>query len=82
MLLFDRIVEELLATIRTDISSLYKLRDIVCQLDVVASFAQVSFAGGFCRPSYSQQLLICDGRHPILNRFSPGALISNDTVRS
>ena len=75
-----RVVEDLLSKTRSDIGSLYKLREIVCQLDVIVSFAQVSSAGGFCRPTFGNELVIRSGRHPILDHFSPNALVSNDTV--
>lgn len=65
---------------RSKIGSLYKLREIICQLDVIVSFAHVSSAGGFCRPEFGSDLLIRAGRHPILNHLSPDTLISNDTV--
>ncbi|EFX81651.1 mismatch repair ATPase Msh4 [Daphnia pulex] len=73
------VIEDLLSKTRSDIGSLYKLREIVCQLDVIVSFAQVSSAGGFCRPTFSNELVIRSGRHPILDHFSPSALVSNDT---
>uniref|UniRef100_A0A0P5M024 Dna mismatch repair protein muts n=1 Tax=Daphnia magna TaxID=35525 RepID=A0A0P5M024_9CRUS len=73
------VIEDLLAKTRSDIGSLYKLREIICQLDVIVSFAQVSSAGGFCRPAFANELVIRSGRHPILDQFSPSALVSNDT---
>ncbi|KAI9551670.1 mismatch repair ATPase Msh4 [Daphnia sinensis] len=73
------VIEDLLAKTRSDIGSLYKLREIICQLDVIVSFAQVSSAGGFCRPAFANELVIRSGRHPILDHFSPSALVSNDT---
>ena len=75
-----RVIDDLLVKTRSDIGSLYKLREIVCQLDVIVSFAQVSSAGGYCRPSFGNELVIRSGRHPILDHFSRSALISNDTV--
>lgn len=78
--IFCRVIEELLGTIRGQIGSLYKLKEMICQLDVVVSFAQVSSGVGFCRPIFGQAMLIRDGRHPVLNRFSPDDLASNDTV--
>lgn len=76
----DRVIEELLKEIRQDIGSLYKLRELVCQLDVIVSLSQVSLNGGFCRPSFGPATLIRDGRHPILDRFASAGLVSNDTV--
>ncbi|XP_057379025.2 mutS protein homolog 4-like [Daphnia carinata] len=76
------VIEDLLAKTRSDIGSLYKLREIICQLDVIVSFAHVSSAGGFCRPAFANELVIRSGRHPILDRFSPSALVSNDTEMS
>lgn len=80
MLVIYRVIEDLLAKTRSDIGLLYKLREIICQLDVIVSFAQVSSAGGFCRPAFANELVIRSGRHPILDHFSPSALVSNDTV--
>lgn len=65
---------------RSQIGSLHKLRDIVCQLDVMVSFAQVSSSAGFCRPEFGSRMVLRSARHPILNHFSSDGLISNDTV--
>ena len=74
-------MEELLGSIRQDINCLYKLRETVCQLDVLLSFSHVILAaGGFCRPTFGHQLLVRDGRHPILNHFSASSIVSNHTV--
>lgn len=73
-------MEDLLAEIRGEIGFLYKLRELVCQLDVVVSFAQVALGGGYCRPTFGTGMMIRNGRHPILDRFSPVDLASNDTV--
>ena len=79
--LFHRVIEELLGLIREDIGSLYKLREVVTHLDVLLSFSHaILTAGGFCRPTFGHELVIRDGRHPILNHFSPSSLVSNDTV--
>lgn len=73
-------MEELLASIREDIRTLYKLKEMICHLDVLVSFAQAAFGGGFCRPVFGHEMIIRNGRHPILNRFTPKVLVSNDTV--
>lgn len=74
------VMDELLVDIRGDIQSLYKLKETVCQLDVVVSFSEVSLSGGFCRPTFGSELVVRDGRHPVLNRFSTQELTSNDIV--
>ena len=49
--------------------------------DAVAALAEAAAEGGYCRPDLleSDQLLIKDGRHPVLERQAlPGGFIPND----
>ncbi len=53
----------------------------VALADAVASLAEAAAAGGYCRPDMTadDDLLINDGRHPVLERQDlPGGFIPND----
>ena len=76
--LFAGIVESVLK----DTKSIQKTAQLLSQLDVLGSLAQAAMDFGYVRPVLNDgdEILIEDGRHPVLDRLLPsGTLIPNDT---
>ena len=62
-------------------SRIQRLRRHAALLDVYCSLAEVASEHGYCRPEvdYSDVIQIKDGRHPVVERFTDGAFVPNDT---
>ena len=57
--------------------------EVLAQLDVLGSFADLALQRGYCRPRLVQEpvLNIRDGRHPVLDIVEPqGTFVPNDTL--
>jgi len=57
--------------------------DMLSQLDVLCSFAELAHAQTYCRPTLVEEpvLHIVDGRHPVLDILEPqGTFVPNDTL--
>ena len=57
--------------------------DVLAQLDVLCSFAELARERGYCRPNPVDEpvLHIVDGRHPVLDISEPqGTFVPNDTL--
>lgn len=57
--------------------------DVLAQLDVLCSFAELARERGYCRPKPVDEpvLHIIDGRHPVLDISEPqGTFVPNDTL--
>ena len=57
--------------------------DVLAQLDVLCSFAELARERGYCRPKPVDEpvLHIVDGRHPVLDISEPqGTFVPNDTL--
>ena len=57
--------------------------DVLAQLDVLGSFAELARERGYCRPQLVEEpgLRISDGRHPVLDIIEPqGTFVPNDTI--
>lgn len=71
----------IVALIKSHISSLQELADIVAQLDCLQSFAAVSQKYNYCRPQFdsddSLTLELQDSRHPVLQKSDGGSVIPN-----
>ncbi|HIV87166.1 MAG TPA: DNA mismatch repair protein MutS [Candidatus Pygmaiobacter gallistercoris] len=75
--LFDGLlgqVAEQLTRVQTTAASLAKL-------DVLASFAETAVKNGYTRPVVDDgdELIITEGRHPVVERMSSGLFVPNDT---
>ncbi|MBP85232.1 MAG: DNA mismatch repair protein MutS [Planctomycetaceae bacterium] len=57
--------------------------DVLAELDVLCSFAELARERGYCRPKLSEEpvLNIIDGRHPVLDIIEPqGTFVPNDAL--
>jgi hypothetical protein len=75
------LLEELRAFVAEHRMRLDRATEILAQLDVLTSFADVARSRGWVRPEIStgSELLVDEGRHPILESLLPaGTLVAND----
>ncbi|KAF3940245.1 hypothetical protein ABW19_dt0207615 [Dactylella cylindrospora] len=82
LLMSDRAVQELIDSIRTEMSALYKVCEGVAMLDMIGAFASLTRTYGYCRPEFKDALAIKDGRHPIREKIHKERLIPNDVYAS
>jgi DNA mismatch repair protein MutS len=63
------------------ITDLRRCANALATLDAIISFAQVAYHNGYTRPSFSenQDILIEEGRHPIIETVIGSKFISNST---
>ncbi|KAK6626433.1 hypothetical protein RUM44_008906 [Polyplax serrata] len=66
-LMTNAILFQLLTDIRENIGCLFTLCEIIAELDVLVSFAQVSSAKNFAKPNFGLHLDLKKSRHPILD---------------
>ncbi|KAI8257658.1 MutS protein-like protein 4 [Colletotrichum sp. SAR11_239] len=74
----DKVIEDLIDNIRTQIAVLYRICESVALLDMLASFAHVSSTYDWVRPEVSDTLAIKAARHPILDRELKEECVPND----
>lgn len=75
---FTKIREEISRNIRR----LQKSSEVVSELDVLTSFAQVAEDMNYCMPEVNSSgvIDIKDGRHPVIEKIlGPGSFVENDT---
>jgi DNA mismatch repair protein MutS len=80
---------ELFLDLRTIVQAasrrLRRTAEMLAQLDVLVSMAELARRHGYCRPVLVEQpmLRIVDGRHPVLDIIAPhGTFVPNDTTAS
>ena len=74
---------ELFNEIRTEIQKytedIQQLSDILSRIDVLRSFAEVSVDNNYVRPTFSNEINIKEGRHPVLEKvINSSTYVSND----
>ncbi len=76
-----QIIEDLRTKIIDEIQYLAKLADYSKELDLVQTFAKVSLDYKYSKPKIhdGMDLVIKDGRHPVVERFSKENFVPNDT---
>lgn len=74
-------MQELLHRLREHVGCLYQLCEVVSELDLLVSFAQVSSADKFVQPSFGDEMKLEASRHPILDVISPSTPQPNSVVR-
>ncbi|MDK2920099.1 MAG: mismatch repair protein MutS [Candidatus Petromonas sp.] len=70
-------------TILSNVNRILKTAKAIAALDVLLSFAEVSFMYGYCRPEVndSQTIRLTNARHPVVERVSGEELfVPNDTL--
>ncbi|KAF9523645.1 muts domain V-domain-containing protein [Crepidotus variabilis] len=79
LLLSDKVIQDLVAQIVSNVGALYKASEAIALLDMLWSFAHVSIMRNYVRPEFTGTLAIKSGRHPILETLtSAGTLVPND----
>ena len=73
--------ESLLATLRESVPAFQAASTGIGTIDMLAAFADLTVANRYVRPEFScgGELLIRDGRHPIVENAVPGGYVPNDT---
>ncbi|XP_045483961.1 mutS protein homolog 4 [Pieris rapae] len=76
------IITALLKDLRPFMASLYKLCEIVAELDILIALAQISSVGSYIRPEFSDYLDIRNSVHPLLDYNSQVMPVPNDVFAS
>ena len=79
-----QLYEELIETLRGHVRELQEAASAIGIIDSLASFADLALTNNYVRPELVEQpeLLIRDGRHPIVENAVPGGYVPNDTEMS
>lgn len=76
-----RLYDELLDQLLPNIGKLQNSSDAIAQLDVLTNLSERAQTLSYCRPNLddSEQILIEDGRHPVIEQSSSQPFIANPT---
>ena len=76
--------EQLIAGLGASVDSLQNAAIALGQIDMLAGFADLAITNNYVRPELVEttDLLIRDGRHPIVENSVPGGYVANDTEMS
>ena len=74
----DRTIQELIQSVCSEVSGLFKVSEAIAMLDMLASFAQVGTCQDYIRPELTDALAIKSGRHPIRDKIQANKFIPND----
>ncbi|KAK2014540.1 muts domain V [Colletotrichum eremochloae] len=78
VMLSDKVIQDLIDSIRTQLQPLYRVCDSIALLDMLASFAQASSTHDWKRPEISDTLALKAARHPILDKSLRDNFVPND----
>ncbi|ROW00008.1 hypothetical protein VPNG_08330 [Cytospora leucostoma] len=78
----DKVVRQLLDSIRAEIPALFRICESIALLDMLASFGQTVTTRDYVRPLLADALALKEARHPILDAFSDSKFIPNDYYAS
>ncbi|XP_075217932.1 mutS protein homolog 4-like [Lycorma delicatula] len=81
-LMSNVIVGEILHKVREHIGCLYKLCEIIAELDILLSFALVSSSTDFVRPTFGHKMKLIASRHPILDVINRSRPVGNNVIAS
>lgn len=76
----QKIFEQLRVQCCGFIQKIMALAEIVAMIDCLSAFAHLAMAGNFTRPKLTngKELIINDGRHPVLNQILGNEFVPND----
>ncbi|KAI9827617.1 MAG: MutS protein msh4 [Phylliscum demangeonii] len=74
----DKIIQQLLQDVRSEIATLFRISDALAMLDMVASFGQLVTTLDYARPEFTDTLAIKAGRHPIREKIHKDRFVPND----
>ncbi|KAJ9582302.1 hypothetical protein L9F63_003338, partial [Diploptera punctata] len=72
----------LLSDIRNDIGCIFKLCEIISELDMLTSFANISSLSSYVQPQFGRMLSLELSRHPILDNVLQHIPVPNDVFAS
>ncbi|OHE98466.1 MutS domain V [Colletotrichum orchidophilum] len=78
VMLSDKVIQDLIDSIRTQLQPLYRVCDSIALLDMITSFAQASSTYDWTRPGISDTLALKAARHPIMDKTLKGGFVPND----
>ncbi|KDN62716.1 putative MutS domain V [Colletotrichum sublineola] len=78
VMLSDKVIQDLIDSIRTQLQPIYRVCDSIALLDMLASFAQASATHDWKRPEISDTLALKAARHPILDKSLRDNFVPND----
>ncbi|CAJ2501252.1 Uu.00g041050.m01.CDS01 [Anthostomella pinea] len=78
VMLSDKVIQELLDSIRAHVPDLFRVCESIALLDMVAAFGQSATTRDYVRPEYSDSLALKGARHPICERMHPERFVPND----
>ncbi|CCF40531.1 DNA mismatch repair protein [Colletotrichum higginsianum] len=78
VMLSDKVIQDLIDSVRTQLQPLYRVCDSIALLDMIASFAHASSIHDWKRPEISETLALKSARHPILDKSSRSPFVPND----
>jgi DNA mismatch repair protein MSH4 len=81
VVLYFSVICDLLADVRKDIGCLFRLCEMIAELDMLISFASLSSVSTYVRPQFGRILDIKQSRHPILDFVLQREPVPNDVVR-
>ena len=75
-----QLYDELIERLNEELYALQKASDALCELDVLANFAERAMTLDYCRPSLHERtgVEIRAGRHPVVAQIHPTAFVPND----
>jgi len=77
-----RILKPLVEDIQKLMGCLYRLSEVIAELDMIVALAVVSRSSNFCRPRFDEHLVTIGSRHPVLDVLLSTELVPNDVVSS
>jgi len=80
VILYFSVICDLLADVRKDIGCLFRLCEMIAELDMLISFANLSSVSTYVRPQFGKILDIKQSRHPILDLVLQHEPVANDVV--
>ena len=78
----EELYRELLDYLSTNIADIMHTADLLAELDLVSSLAELAVQNGYSRPEIYEdtRLVIINGRHPVIETvLPPGSFVANDT---
>ncbi|KAJ1915025.1 MutS protein msh4 [Mycoemilia scoparia] len=79
-LMSDKIIMELLETIKMNIHVFYKISEAIGLLDMIFSFSQACTFANCVRPDFSNVLIVKNSRHPILDSSEPNECVMPNDI--
>ena len=80
VVLYFSVICNLLADVRKDIGCFFRLCEMIAELDMLISFANLSSVSTYVRPQFGRILDIKQSRHPILDLVLQNEPVPNDVV--